>query len=204
MRETRRAEIHTIRGGGAQEHEAVAKKVGNDSNSHDTALFRDSVGEVRPVKNRRLPLAPPAPKPRAEFKRRDEREVLAETMTGSVAATLGTEAGDELVFARPGIPRATLRKLRRGTFAVQDEIDLHGLTQAQAQQALRDFLLEVRRRRVRCVRIVHGKGLGSGQRGPVLKNRVNAWLRQLDEVLAFCSAPARDGGTGAIYVLLRQ
>ena len=182
----------------------MAKKGGKHSKSGDTALFREAVGEVRPVKNRRLPLAPPPPKPSAKFRRRDELEVLAETLTGQLAPALGTESGDELVFARPGISRGTLRQLRRGHFAVQGEIDLHGLTQAQAQQALRDFLLEIRRQRLRCVRIVHGKGRGSGQRGPVLKNRVNAWLRQVDEVLAFCSAPARDGGTGAIYVLLRH
>ena len=96
-----------------------------------------------------------------------------------------------------------MRKLARGRFSVQAEIDLHGMTVAEARPRLNDFIDNCVRQNLLCVRIVHGKGLGSGDRGPVLKNSVNAWLRKWDAVLAFVSARQVDGGTGAVYVLLQ-
>ena len=113
------------------------------------------------------------------------------------------ESGDELLFQRPQVTRADMRKLRRGQFAIQDEIDLHGMTVREAHAQLRAFIAEASRRRLGCVRVVHGKGLGSGPNGPVLKAGVNRWLTQWDTVAAFCSAQPRDGGTGAIYVKFR-
>ena len=95
-----------------------------------------------------------------------------------------------------------MRKLARGNFAVQAEIDLHGLTVAEAKPRLKEFIEDSVRSHRRCVRVVHGKGLGSGTRGPVLKDSVNRWLRQWDAVLAFVSTRQVDGGTGAVYVLL--
>jgi DNA-nicking Smr family endonuclease len=95
-----------------------------------------------------------------------------------------------------------MRKLRRGQYRVESEIDLHGLTLPEAKQGLREFLARSIYEGRRCVRVVHGKGLGSGPRGPVLKNGVNVVLRRTDAVVAFCSARPVDGGTGAIYVLL--
>lgn len=110
--------------------------------------------------------------------------------------------GEELLFQRVGVQPAVLRKLRRGDYRVQGEIDLHGLTVAEAKQALREFLAQALMRQWRCVRIVHGKGLRSGHRGPVLKGMVGAMLRKLGPVLAYVSARQVDGGTGAVYVLL--
>jgi DNA-nicking Smr family endonuclease len=106
------------------------------------------------------------------------------------------------LFRRSQVPARVLERLRRGEFALEDEIDLHGLTAVLAREALRGFLAEALFRQLRCVRVVHGKGLRSGPRGPVLKHAVNLWLRRIDRVLAFASAPRQNGGTGAVYVLL--
>ena len=114
------------------------------------------------------------------------------------------ETGEELLFARPGISRKIMRQLRRGQFAIQDEIDLHGMTLEEARPALQAFLEAAIARHARCVRVVHGKGRGSGPRGPVLKNGVNRWLRRWDSIVAFCSAQPHDGGTGAAYVLIKN
>ena len=112
--------------------------------------------------------------------------------------------GDGLRFQRPSVGRRTMRRLARGGFSVQAETDLHGMIVAEARAVLRDFLEASQARGHTCVRVVHGKGLGSGARGPVLKRKVDHWLRQWDEVLAFVSARQVDGGTGAVYVLLRK
>jgi DNA-nicking Smr family endonuclease len=111
-------------------------------------------------------------------------------------------SGDELVFAREGVQKRVLRKLRGGQYRVQAEIDLHGYTVPEAKEALRAFLAHALELHFRCVRIVHGKGLRSGHRGPVLKNTVSSVLRRVGPVLAFVSARQVDGGTGAVYVLL--
>lgn len=167
----------------------------------ETALFRATVGEVRPVNTRRQPLPGPAPPAKARFSRADEFAVLDESLS-TPAGDIGLESGEELSFRRPHVSLRVLRSLRRGSYAIQDELDLHGMTAAEARAGLRSFLATAQSRRFRCVRIVHGKGLRSGPAGPVLKISVNRWLRQWDAVLAFCSAPTRDGGTGAVYVLL--
>ena len=114
------------------------------------------------------------------------------------------ETGDFLFFARPGVQNRVLHDLQRGYFEVDIELDLHGLTVEVARRALGDFLRDCARLRARCARIIHGKGIGSAERQPVLKCKVNYWLRLREEVLAFCSATRRDGGTGAVYVLLRN
>jgi DNA-nicking Smr family endonuclease len=114
------------------------------------------------------------------------------------------ETGEELVFRRPSVSRKVMRQLRRGNYAVQEEIDLHGLTADEAHAELHGFIKECSAARMRCIRIVHGKGRGSGPKGPVLKAGVNRWLPQWEEVVAFCSAQPTDGGTGAVYVLLNK
>ncbi len=174
-----------------------------DPDPDDAALFRAAVAGTRPVKGRRLALRQAPPAPRARFRRQDEAQVLRESLLTS-PEQLGIESGEELSFRRPGISARSFADLRRGRYAVKAEIDLHGMTSDQAHQELRQFLAEALRDRLQCVRVIHGKGLRSGQRGPVLKLNVNRWLRQWDDVLAFVSAPARDGGTGALYVLLRR
>jgi DNA-nicking Smr family endonuclease len=165
------------------------------------ALFREATRDVKPLPVKRVIDARPKPKPAARFMRADRQAVLRESL-GPILDPALLETGDEISFRRPGIPETLLRKLRRGHFSVDAEIDLHGLTSPQARGALREFIAYESTRGARCVRVIHGKGLGSGPRGPVLKNVVNAWLRRADVVLAFGSARPLDGGNGAVYVLL--
>ncbi len=179
------------------------RKKAKHSNSDDTALFRDAIGEVRPVRARRRLSDAPRPKPHATFSRADERTVLEESLAhGPDRAEI--ETGEELVFHRPHVGRKVLRQLRRGKHRIEDEIDLHGLTGSEAEAVLHDFIRQSHAQGLRCVRVVHGKGRGSGPRGPVLKAGVNRWLTRWNEVAAFCSAQPRDGGTGAIYVLIQK
>jgi len=181
----------------------MGKEDSNDSNSGDAALFRAAIGEIKPLEKKRPHHEGPKPKPRAELRRREEREVLAESLA-LPPDSADVETGEELVYRRASISDRVFRRLRRGEFAVRDEIDLHGMRADEAKLALRAFIADCIRHRVQCVRVIHGKGLGSGQRGPVLKNKVNTWLRHWDAVLAFASAQPRHGGTGAVYVLLRR
>ena len=167
----------------------------------DKDLFRRAVAGARPlVHDRHAPTRPQAD-PRAAFRRADERAVLEELLLHQ-AADLDVETGDEILFRRSAVPDRVLRDLRRGRFAIEDELDLHGLVADEARVVVRDFLAACVARRLCCVRIVHGKGRGSGPRGPVLKHVVNLWLRRMDDVIAFASARPDDGGTGAVYVLL--
>ena len=171
---------------------------------NDAAAFREAVKDVRPLPATQAAAARPRrPPARARFRRLDEREVLAESLAPGADGLL-VETGDELLFRRAHLPAGLTDRLRRGEFAVADEIDLHGLNALAARAALREFLAQAVRRRLGCVRVVHGKGLRSGPGGPVLKHAVNSWLRKVDAVLAFASTPPRDGGTGALYVLLAR
>ena len=151
----------------------------------------------------RVPETRPKPKPTAKFTKADEERVLAESLEDDID-TIEHGYGAALRFHRPHVGRRTMRKLQRGGYSVQDEIDLHGMTLEEAKPALSDFINYCASQGKLCIRIVHGKGLGSGERGPVLKSAVNRWLRKWDVVLAFVSARQVDGGTGALYVLLRE
>ena len=174
-----------------------------DEESEEARLFREAVRGVRPLApGAREPLPrPPGPRPRARFTRADRAAVLRESLEAAAAdpAALG---GEELAFHRPHVQSTVLRKLRRGEYRVEREIDLHGLTVLEAKQDLKLFLIRALEQHVQCVRVVHGKGLRSGPRGPVLKATVNAVLRRTGAVLAFVSARQADGGSGAVYVLL--
>ncbi|MBU1192027.1 MAG: Smr/MutS family protein [Gammaproteobacteria bacterium] len=169
----------------------------------DSDLFQRSIGPVRPVQHDRVHLPVPRPPARARFRERDEQAVLKDMLSDHFDPG-DYETGEELGFARPGLQHRTLKRLRRGQHAVQAECDLHGLTVVEARQALSAFLHECQARGLSCVRIIHGKGHGSHQRIPILKSKIGGWLRQRDEVLAFCSARPVDGGTGAVYVLLKK
>lgn len=174
------------------------------ANDHgdDTELFRAAVRDARPL--RAAPRATPArpkPPPRARFSHAERHAVLAESLA-EPGPFIETQPGDELVYRREGIDAQVLRRLRRGDFRVESVIDLHGLTGAAAATALGQFLAGAVARELRCVRVIHGKGMRSGPRGPVLKQTVNTLLRRTGHVLAFSSARARDGGTGATLVLL--
>lgn len=142
------------------------------------------------------------PPPRPLQHLADERAALHESLHGPLTLQDRLEGGDEPSFLRPGLAHGVLRDLRRGRWVIQDEIDLHGLNREEARSLLATFLAGSLKHGVRCVRIVHGKGLRSGQRGPVIKQTVNALLRRVGAVIAFSSARQVDGGTGAVYVLL--
>lgn len=166
----------------------------------DARLFRESVEDAEPL-DREHPepyrkRLPPVPIEQPKRLREDEdRATLSETEV---------ETHEFLLFSRPGVQKRLLADLQRGYIEVELELDLHGLTSAYAREVFEEFLLECTHRRVRCARIIHGKGYRSQERQPVLKRKVNYWLRLRKDVLAFCSATRRDGGTGAVYVLLRN
>lgn len=159
--------------------------------------------DAKPLKQPRRAPERERRRPRAASRRADEAAVVADLLAFD-AHDLDVESGDELGFRRDGTSDSVLRRLRRGEFAIRDELDLHGMTQDEARAALAAFLAEAVSRGQRCVRIIHGKGLRSGHRGPVLKSAVNRWLRRHAAVVAFCSARRNDGGTGALYVLLAR
>lgn len=168
----------------------------------DRNLFRETIGKVRPVSHDKVLIAPTRPTPRPKQRERDEQQVLVDSLSDECDPE-HWETSDELLYARADLPRRTLAKLRRGQFSLAGGLDLHGMTVVVARQALNEFLHHCRLHDWRCIRIVHGKGNRSRQGRPVLKNKVAHWLRQYDEVLAYCSARAADGGTGAVYVLLK-
>jgi len=166
--------------------------------------FREAVADVQPIERpRRAALAGKRPEPVPHHSLRDERAALAESLSGPVSLDDALDSGEELVFLREGLSRQLLRRLRRGHWVVQDGVDLHGMNRAEAADCVAAFLRSCARRGVRCVRIVHGKGLGSKNREPVLKHLMRKLLPRRDEVLAFCQAPAPHGGSGALLVLLK-
>ncbi len=167
-------------------------------------LLRAALADVTPLPPvNRAKLVRPRPQPIAAQRQLDEIAVLRDTLSDAPAWEQGLENGEELLFLRNGISAQHLKKLRRGHWAVQDHLDLHGLTSPEARVLTAAFLAHCVRNGLRCVRIVHGKGLGSPNREPVLKKKVSGWLAQRDEVLAYCQAPQADGGGGAVLVLLR-
>ena len=173
-----------------------------ESSTQPDAEFRAAVRDVKPLEPRAA-VSAPAKRPQARLRRPPPGilENLAETMPLLAA---GSELGSEaLVFQRAGLRPQVMRRLRRGLYPTEDELDLHGLHQTAARDRLAEFIAQSRDAGHRCVRIIHGKGYRSGARGPVLKTAVNLWLRRHLDVMAFVSARAIDGGTGALYVLLR-
>ena len=180
-----------------------------ETSDPDARLFREAVQDVKRLAHGSSGLprdkadmaTQRRPVPLARFSRADRHAVLRESLSGD-AGDPELAAGDELVYHRAGVQMTVLRKLRRGQYRVQAEIDLHGMTVVEAKQALRDFLAGALHRQFRCVRIIHGKGLRSGHRGPVLKGAVSSVLRRVGAVVAYVSARQVDGGTGAVYVLL--
>ena len=175
------------------------RKPGRD----EAGLFRRSVGEVTPVRQDKVHPQPDKTAPIAAQRLADEAAALKEMAEG-FHDTEAAETGDELLYKTPGVQDKVFRKLRRGQFAVNAELDLHGYTVEHARDCLSDFLKQCVKRDQRCVRIVHGKGLRSRQGRPTIKSRIGKWLQQRQEVLAYCSARQVDGGTGALYVLLRK
>ncbi len=166
--------------------------------------FRDAIGDVTPlngkarVEHKRIPHPPIAHK-----RREDDQLVLVASVSDEFEIDTLLHTDDELSFRRPGVGPDVLRKLRRGEWVIQDEIDLHGCRTDEARELLAGFMRDAGKRGLRCVRVVHGKGLGSKGRQPVLKGRTKVWLAQREDVIAFCQARTTEGGSGALVVLLK-
>ena len=170
-------------------------------------LFVRAVGPVRPLPAKHLSKAAqsterPAPLPVQQ--QRDEQAVMREALSDEFDVETLLDTDEALSFRRPGLGPDVVRKLRRGQWQLQGQLDLHGLRREDARLALAEFIRHAHKSGWRCVRVIHGKGLGSPGKTPVLKNRVHSWLVQKKEVLAFAQARPADGGAGALVVLLVQ
>jgi DNA-nicking Smr family endonuclease len=181
----------------------MSSKKSSNISEEDSALFRQAVGNIKPLKQDSVVHDKPNNSSQFIIKDEDNHTEVQEFIDSEYDENL-LERGDELFFSRPGIQKQTIRKLRRGQLNIEDELDLHGLTVEQARKELSKFLIECHEQSFRCVRIIHGKGISSATKKPVIKNKINIWLRQRNDVLAFCSALRNDGGTGAIYCLLKR
>jgi DNA-nicking Smr family endonuclease len=188
---------------------AIAKRTSESNAGGDDVDLKKVFADVQPLgrHNRAVRVAPATgATPRQRLA--DEADALAASRSGIEPSltdwNVGQEIEAEQTFVRKGLGTDVLTRLRRGHWSVQGEIDLHRLNRDEARDALADFLFEARNNGWRCVRIVHGKGLGSPNREPVLKNKVRRWLAQRDEVLAYCEAPRHEGGSGAVLVLLKS
>lgn len=176
----------------------MSKKTTSDA---DVALFRNTVGKVKSIDHNQTVLEPDS-KPRPKPRRQPLEQI--DPLQNDVDEELETLfQEDKVAFIAPGLQKNVLKKLRKGLYGLDADIDLHGLTSREARQHLLHFLHECVVDGCRCVQIIHGKGYRSPDNQPVLKNDINLWLRQHEDVLAFCSTPPRAGGTGALYVLLR-
>ena len=166
-------------------------------------LFTRSVGRVKPLPHKPVAALQPDPPPPIPVQhQKDEAEVMRESISDNFDVSSLLDTDDALSFRRPGISVEVTRKLRRGEWSIQREIDLHGMRTDEAREALGPFIREAHKHGIRCVRVVHGKGLGSPGKTPVLKGRVQSWLVQKKEVLAFVQAKPAEGGAGALVVLL--
>lgn len=198
-------EVRTALQARAQAEREAAQRAAAElaARQREQALFARTVGAVTPLPDRgRVVIDRPRPSPWPRQRERDERNVLREAISDEFDPESLMETDDQLSYRRSGVGADVLAKLRRGRWTVQGQVDLHGLTRDEAREALGLFLQGAGKRGWRCVRVVHGKGLGSPRREPVLKGKVRAWLVQRQEVLAFTQARGPDGGAGALIVLL--
>jgi len=174
-----------------------------DKDKDESDLFLQAVKDARPLKAPRIHHAPPRPKPIPQQFIRDEKQALRDSLSDDYIPAHELENGEELLYLREGHSPDILSKLRRGNWVVQAHIDLHGLVADEARLYVAEFLADCKKRGIRCVRIIHGKGLGSRNREPVLKHKLRSWLMQKDEVIAYAQARPTDGGSGAVIVLLK-
>lgn len=184
----------------AQERTRVERERKEAGNFHEAM---DELGVAPLGKHERVEHPPHRHPPHARSRARDDAQVLVESVSDEIDVDRLLDTDDTLSYRGNGIGPDVLRKLRRGEWVIQSEIDLHGLRVDEARAALAQFLRDTIKRGLRCVRIVHGKGLGSKDKTPVLKSKVRGWLIQRAEVIAFCQARAAEGGAGALIVLLR-
>jgi DNA-nicking Smr family endonuclease len=202
-----------------QDLDAMRKKLAEDAKAQERAeqarvaaekraeaernLFTRAVGKVAPISQPERVWSPPQrPLPRPLQQDLDDEAVMHESMSDEFDITTLLDADDQLSFRRSGIGTDVTRKLRKGEWSIQGQIDLHGLRSDEARNAMGQFIRDAKRMGWRCVRVVHGKGLGSPGKEPVLKSKVQRWLVQKSEVLAFVQAKPSDGGAGALVVLL--
>lgn len=178
--------------------------MGADKNIDDEQnLFKEAVKGARPIKTNRVVHPTQKPKPVPKQFIQDEHQALVDSLSDHFIPAYELESGEELLYLRDGQSPIILSKLRRGKWVIQAHIDLHGLVSDEARAYVSEFISDCKKRGIRCVRIVHGKGLGSRNKEPVLKQKVRGWLMQKDEVIAYAQAKQQDGGSGAVVVLLK-
>jgi len=175
----------------------------DNTKTPDQSLFRAAVAGARRIHQDKISPQPTRRKPVPEQSLREVQAVLADSLYDPYADS-EIDTGEELLFMRPGVQQGVWRKFRRGQYAIEAELDLHGCTVEMARARVADFIRAAQAGGRRCVRIIHGKGLSSKGKIPILKGKVNSWLRQTDAVLGFSSARPNDGGTGAVYILLKR
>jgi len=187
----------------AAEREAARREARRRAEA-ERNLFANAAGPVVPLRQPpRVRLAPELPAPIPVQQQLDDQRVLQESLSDEFDATTLLDVDDAMSFRRPGVGMDVTRRLRKGEWSLQRELDLHGMRREDAREALSAFIRDAHRQGLRCLRVVHGKGLGSPGRVPVLKSKVQAWLIQKQEVLAFVQARADEGGAGALVVLLK-
>ncbi|MBY0573873.1 MAG: Smr/MutS family protein [Undibacterium sp.] len=190
-----------------QKQKAEAIRIAKEKQAAlEANIFRSSVGQVEPLKSKvkeTVHLSPSKPLPLPFKHREDEQAALQESLSDEFDAGSLLETDENLSYTRPGVGIDVAKKLRQGAWTIQAQLDLHGMRRDQARDNLGEFLRKCHRSGFRCVRIIHGKGLGSINKEPVLKNKVRNWLIQKEEVIAFSQATAADGGAGALIVLLQ-
>jgi len=183
-----------------QAAEAAAKRAEEEAN-----VFRSSVGQVSNLRDRNRVQHPPTkPAPIPVQTQLNDKAVLEASLSDEFDVENLLDIDETMSFRRPGIGEDVIKKLRRGEWVPQDKVDLHGMRSDEAREALANFLRRSVRNGVRCVRVIHGKGIGSPDKLPVLKGKVRSWLVQKEEVIAFVQARESQGGAGALMVLLRQ
>jgi DNA-nicking Smr family endonuclease len=190
----------------AQERAAqeAARKEAQRKREAEKQLFAHTVGKVKPLQaDKKATLQPEPPAPIPVQRQRDEQAVLREALSDEWDTGSLLDTDESLSFRRPGIGADVVRKLRKGDWSVQAQLDLHNLRTDEAREALSQFIRESHKNGLRCVRVVHGKGLGSPGKEPVLKPKVQSWLIQKNQVIAFVQATPAQGGAGALVVLLQ-
>ncbi len=174
----------------------------NDNDDFD--LFQQEMSGIKKIDEKNIQKSSkPKPKPIPLSQQRDDLDVLAQLDNDPFSHEY-IETGDEIQYFRPGIQQRVIKKLKRGQYSIERELDLHGMTSEGAKRAINIFFHDCVLKDTRSVLVIHGKGYSSEGKEPVLKSMINSWLRHRNDVLAFCSARIEDGGTGAVYVLLRK
>lgn len=190
-----------------REHQQALEKARQEALAaaeRERHLFTHFVGAVTPLPQADRVLFQQAPPPPRRLQHEiDEERVLQEAMSDEFDVSTLLDVDDQLSFRRPGIGLDVTRKLRSGHWSIQRQLDLHGLRSDEARETLGQFIRLAHRTGLRCVRVIHGKGLGSPGKTPVLKAKVQRWLVQKKEILAFVQARPADGGAGALVVLLQ-